>query len=72
MLFLPQVGKEDPKNWDIPEVLPLITKTSEENKKKLGYSTSYMGKFIKTTNFCTIFTNIWDFLHSFHKIIQIY
>ena len=44
-----------PKNWDIPQVLLLLTEIGEEDPEKLGYSTSFTGIFIKITNFSTAF-----------------
>ena len=44
------------KNWDIPQVLSLLTDIGEEDPKNLGYSTSFIGIFIKISNFSTVFS----------------
>ena len=42
-------------NRDIPQVLLLLTEIGEKDSKKMGYSTSFTGFFIKITNFSTAF-----------------
>ena len=51
------------KNWDIPQVSLLFTKTGEEDPEKSEYSTNPTSIFTKITNLAQQFPNIWEILH---------